>query len=65
MNNKVIYIDLQQVIDLHNWIAENTDELQKKQDYSHLEKILRQIKSDDYPELKDKLTQSASHLCAR
>ncbi|MGD1921225.1 MAG: type II toxin-antitoxin system death-on-curing family toxin [Pleurocapsa sp.] len=57
MNNKIIYIDLQQAIELHSWIIERTDGVNKIQDYSHLENILLQVKSEDITEFNDKLTQ--------
>ena len=56
MSNKIIYIDLQQAIELHNWIIDRAGELQKIQDYSHLKNILQQIKNNNNPEFKDKFT---------
>ena len=56
MNNKIIYIDFQQAIQLHNWIIDRAGGLQEIQNCSHLGNILQQVKSDNYPEFKDKLT---------
>ena len=56
-DSKIIYINLQQAIELHNWIIDRTGGKQIE-DCARLEKILQQIKSDrDYPEFKHKLTQ--------
>ena len=56
-NSKIIYINLQQAIELHNWIIDRTGGKQIE-DCARLEKILQQIQSDrDYPEFKQKLTQ--------
>ena len=58
MDNKIIYIDCQRTIELHNWLRESTGIVKEIGDINYLEKILQEIKDNDkYPDFKSKLTQ--------
>ena len=57
-NNKIIYIDLQQAIELHNWIIDRSGGVKRIEDKNSLGNILQEIKSDrTHPKFEDKLTE--------
>lgn len=63
MNDSVIYLDIEQALELHSWLLEKTKSSNrlKNSEYSNrknLSNILKQIKNNEvYPEFKHKLTQ--------
>ena len=57
-DSKIIYINLEQAIELHNWIINNAGGNKQIENKDRLNNVLQEIKSDrDYPEFKHKLTQ--------
>ena len=57
-DSKIIYINLEQAIELHNWIINNAGGNKQIENKDRLNNVLQEIKSDrDYPKFKHKLTQ--------
>ena len=57
MSSKIVYINSQQAIEIHNWIIDIAGSFSRTKDTECLNRILQEIKSDrNYPEFKDKLT---------
>lgn len=57
-DSKIIYINLQQAIELHTWIVDSAGGNKQIENSDRLNNILNEIKNDNnYPEFKDKLTQ--------
>ena len=57
MSSKIVYINSQQSIEIHNWTIDNAGGFSRTKDTQCLNNILQEIKSDrNYPEFKDKLT---------
>ena len=57
-DSKIIYINLEQAIELHNWIINNAGGNKQIENKDRLNNVLQEIKSDrDHPEFKHKLTQ--------
>jgi len=57
-NNKIIYLNLQQDIELHSWLINNAGGSEKLDNSNYIDNILQEIQNDrNYPKFKQKLTQ--------